>query len=166
MVMTSVLRGLGLGAFVLSVGLLAGCTSDSGVAGEPPASKPKQKSSAAGSTLDEERYSKQLAEVLGTGIAQLDDSFVESGSERVSDGIHTYSTLSPGKSYSLVVVCAGKGKVDLSAGVKPPIRQTLPCDGVPFTRRIKNAPGTVEIDATGMAGSAGMVAWRVSTLDG
>ncbi|MDX3076237.1 hypothetical protein PV364_28315 [Streptomyces sp. MI02-7b] len=161
--MTSVLRGLGLGTSVL---LLAGCTSDSGAAAEPPATKPKQESRAAGSAVDEERYSKQVAEVLGTGIAQLDDSFVESGSERVSDGIHTYSTLSPGGSYAVVVVCAGKGKVDLSLGSRPPVRQTLPCDGAPVTHRIEHAPGTLQIDATGVPGSAGMVAWRISTIDG
>ncbi|MFE9774769.1 hypothetical protein ACFYOV_24460 [Streptomyces sp. NPDC005931] len=89
---------------------------------------------------------------------------MSSGLERASDGIHTYAVLSAGRSYRLSVVCSGAGEVRLTVTVKRPVRQTVPCDGVPVRQRVLDAPTQLELDVDALAGSSGVVGWRIDEL--
>ncbi|QMV12518.1 hypothetical protein GJU35_25610 [Streptomyces lincolnensis] len=95
---------------------------------------------------------------------------MESGLERASDGIHTNSGLSSGRSYTLSVVCSGEGagegeeEVRLTVTAKRPTRQTVTCDSVPVRQRITDAPAQIRIDVDGLAGSSGTVGWRIDEL--
>ncbi|WP_158071306.1 hypothetical protein [Streptomyces sp. CB02261] len=42
--------------------------------------------------------------------------------------------------------------------------QTVPCDGVPASRRVEKASAQLPIDITPATGAAGMVAWRIVSL--
>ncbi|MFI7414574.1 hypothetical protein ACIBU0_38625 [Streptomyces sp. NPDC049627] len=92
---------------------------------------------------------------------------VESGVERVSDGIHTRPTLSPGASYKLIVVCAGTGAAEIEftpadAGPKSPV----PCDQSAVVERLL-APRTKEPLRLGVRaepGATGMVAWQINKV--
>ena len=89
---------------------------------------------------------------------------VESGVERLSDGIHTQPDLSTGRSYKLAVVCAGKGRVKIvfTPG-KTAAETTVPCDrSVVFERFMSGE--AVRIDVQGDARSTGMIAWRINTV--
>ncbi|MEE1807053.1 hypothetical protein [Streptomyces sp. BE133] len=147
-----------------------GCSSDSGGPSGPSASESspgrQQKGSAEASGRAEERLGKQVQEVLGTEeVSDSDPLFVESGLERVGDGLHTEPELARGRTYELAVACAGKGKITLSIALKNPVHQTVNCDGVPFRQRITASAGKAGIDAEGMPGATGMVAWRLDKVD-
>ncbi|MEU2558618.1 hypothetical protein ABZ626_04640 [Streptomyces longispororuber] len=113
---------------------------------------------------DERKLGQRVREALGTEtIDDRDPLFVEAGVERVGDGIHARPELAPGAEYEVVVACAGKGRIRLSIGGEP-TRRGVRCDGVPTTRRASGSRQAIEIDATGEAGAAGMVGWRVSKV--
>ncbi|OIK24140.1 hypothetical protein VT52_029075 [Streptomyces malaysiense] len=87
---------------------------------------------------------------------------VESGVERVSDGVHTRPDLAQGTDYKLTVVCAGKGAAEIvvapsGAGGK----KAVPCDGSVVFERL-TAEGTLKVDVQGEPGAAGMIAWRIN----
>ncbi|MFG5724048.1 hypothetical protein [Streptomyces murinus] len=89
-------------------------------------------------------------------------SMVESGVERVSDGVHTQPGLTHGAAYKLTVVCAGKGAVELvvapaGAGGK----KAVPCDSSVVFERL-TAEGSLKVDVQGTPGAAGMIAWRIN----
>ncbi|WDV52611.1 hypothetical protein PV963_20635 [Streptomyces coeruleorubidus] len=149
---------------ILSVAFIVGCSSGSEDRGEP--SKDPKPSASPSATSDRTKVlEKQAEEALGIGEADdTDDLFVESGLERTSDGIHTRPVLSNGKSYTLAVVCSGAGEVRLTVTVKRPARQTVACDSVPVRQRITDAPAQLEIDVDGLAGSSGIVGWRIDEL--
>ncbi|MER5973584.1 hypothetical protein ABT112_28320 [Streptomyces sp. NPDC002055] len=108
---------------------------------------------------------RKAEEALGIGEADdPGDLFVESGLERASDGIHTYSALSNGKAYTLSVVCSGAGQVRLAVTVERSVRQTVACDNVPVRQRITDAQEQIKIDVEGLAGSSGIVGWRIDEL--
>ena len=149
---------------VLSIGLITGCTGDSGV-DHGPTNEPSRRHSAA-PTIDEKRLGERAQEALGTQtIDDSEPSFVESGLERVSDGIHAESAMTRGNSYELAVACAGSGEVSLSVSLKPPIRRDVPCDGVPVHQRILHAPGEIRIDTENSSGAVGMIAYRVKRIE-
>lgn len=155
---------------VLSVALVTGCTSDSGGPTGPnaPGSSPRPQPERPSETSDgaEERLGRQVEEALGTrDISDSDPLFVEAGLERVSDGLHTEPELTRGRSYKLAVACAGKGKITLSIALKDPVRRTMECDGVPLRQRLTASAAKVRIDAEGMPGATGMVAWRLDKAD-
>lgn len=110
---------------------------------------------------------KRVEKVLGVGgVDGSGDSFVESGVERVRDGIHTRSVLSAGASYSLAVVCSGAGEVRLTVSVKRSAPRTVACDGVPVRQRLVEVPAHVEVDVDGLAGASGIVGWRIDEVTG
>ncbi|MFF3763159.1 hypothetical protein ACFYYR_03590 [Streptomyces sp. NPDC001922] len=149
---------------ILSVAFIVGCSSGSADRGKP--SKDPKPSASPSPTSDRTKVLERRAEeALGIGEADdTGDRFVESGLERASDGIHTYSALSNGESYTLSVVCSGAGQVRLAVTVKRSVRQTVPCDNVPVRQRITNAPAQLKIDVDGLAGSSGIVGWRIDEL--
>lgn len=91
-------------------------------------------------------------------------SMVESGVERVSDGVHTRPGLAHGAAYKLTVVCAGKGAAELvvapagAGGTK-----AVPCDGSVIFERL-TAKGALKVDVRGEPGAAGMIAWRINKV--
>jgi hypothetical protein len=157
-------RGATILVPILSAAFIVGCSSDSEDKGGP--SKDPKPSTSSSETSDQMKVlEKQAVEALGIGEAdEVGDLFVESGLERASDGIHTRSVLSNGKSYTLAVVCSGAGKVRLTVTMKHPARQTVACDSVPVRQRITDAPAQIEIDVDGLAGSSGIVGWRIDEL--
>ncbi|MGW1888888.1 hypothetical protein ACWCP6_01310 [Streptomyces sp. NPDC002004] len=158
-------RRLVLCGAVLSIGLVAGCTGGAGATHEPTDKPGRSRSATPTPTLDEKRLGRQAEEALGTEtVDDSDPLFVESGLERVSDGIHTESTTTRGKSYELAVVCTGRGKISLSVALKTPVHRVMPCDGVPVSQRMSNAPGGVRIDTGATPGTAGMIAWRITRV--
>jgi hypothetical protein len=149
---------------VLSAGLIVGCSSDHEGQG-----KKAPRSNDSTSVTSDQAKALELKAKKALGIAETDDAddlFVESGLERVGDGIHTRTTLTRGKSYTLAVACAGTGNVHLTVTAKPPARQTVECDSVPVRHRITNAPAQIEIDVEATAGSTGFVGWRIDELAG
>ncbi|MET9813445.1 hypothetical protein [Streptomyces sp. NPDC006355] len=156
-------RGAVLVTSALATMLIVGCSSDDGDGRESKEPTPKPTPSA---TSDQMKALEKKAE-KALKLDDTDDSdslFVESGLERVSDGIHTRSTLENGKSYTLAVVCSGAGKVRLTVTTDRPVRQTVECDSVPIRQRITDAPEHVETDVDGLAGSSGIIGWRIDEL--
>ncbi|MFJ7077673.1 hypothetical protein [Streptomyces sp. NPDC098781] len=152
-----------LGA-LLSAALVAGCTT--GSEDESTPSKAPKPTASSPNSEDEEQANEELVErALRTGeMSDLGDLFVEAGLERVSDGIHAYSTAANGKAFTLSVACSGSGKVRLTVALKRPLKQTMACDGVPVHQRVHNPPDRVKIDVDGLPESSGMVGWRIDEL--
>ncbi|MEU9403032.1 hypothetical protein [Streptomyces sp. NPDC048242] len=94
-------------------------------------------------------------------------SMVESGVERVSEGVHTEPGTQSGRVYRLTVVCAGQGtaKVTLTSGTPgAPVRaRAVPCDRSELFERFTGARG-VRIDVDGDTGATGMIAWRINKV--
>ncbi|WP_260824617.1 hypothetical protein [Streptomyces sp. 15-116A] len=157
-------RGAALVVSILSTVLIVGCSSDSENMRSP--SKDPKPSPSSSATTDQEKVLEQQVE-KALGIGEKDDTgdlFVASGLERVSDGIHNSSVLSKGGSYTLSVVCSGAGEVRLKVMGKGPVRRTAECDSVPVRQRITDAPAQLRIDVDGLAGSSGIVGWRLDEL--
>jgi hypothetical protein len=149
---------------ILSAALIVGCSSDAEDK-DGPSKNPKPSASLSVSSDQRKVLEKRAEEALGIGEADdTGDRFVESGLERASDGIHTRPVLSNGKSYALAVVCSGAGEVRLTVTTKRPARQTVACDSVPVRQRITYSPAQIEIDVEGLAGSSGIVGWRIDEL--
>lgn len=151
---------------VLSLTAMTGCTGDSD-GSDKATGKPRPEPTRSSPAHDEQKLGDRVEKALGTGVDDSDPEFVESGLERVSDGVHTRPKLSRGASYKLWVACAGKGKITLSAPIRAekPTRQTVSCDGVPVVQRITGSRSNLEIEAEGLRGATGMVGWRVSKTE-
>ncbi|MFD4483350.1 hypothetical protein ACFWPU_45635 [Streptomyces sp. NPDC058471] len=144
---------------------MTGCTDDADGSSKSPA-KSHAEPTKTRPTHDEQKLGKQVKEALGTqAIDDSDPLFVESGLERISDGIHTQPKLSPGTRYELKVACAGKGKIELSIEGGKPGHQTVGCDGVPATHRTSGSRSKLQIDTTAGPGAVGMVGWRISKIE-
>lgn len=92
-------------------------------------------------------------------------TMVESGAERVTDGVHTEPSLSKGRTYKLNVVCVGSGSAHVtftpaSAGSKAEV----PCDRSVVQQRITTHELPVRIDVDGTNGSTGVIAWQIDTV--
>ncbi|MFB9554168.1 hypothetical protein [Streptomyces roseoviridis] len=110
---------------------------------------------------DEEAQGERARAALET-VSPDDPEFVESGLERVADGVHHRSALEKGKTYTVSVACVGAGAVKVVIADKAP--HSVPCDGVPASQRVENAPAHVPIDVTAASGAMGMVAWQIVSL--
>ncbi|MFF5921878.1 hypothetical protein ACFY8C_26535 [Streptomyces flavochromogenes] len=155
---TYLLTGAALG--LLSIGAV-GCTDQ----GPAPASAPPAASTSAatGGGTAAAAQEKRVKGALDT--VSLDaPEFVESGTERVEDGVHHRSRLTKGSAYQLAVVCVGEGAVVPVVGGEE--IKTVPCDGVPLLHRITSAPGELPLAVTGRAGASGAVGWRIVELTG
>jgi hypothetical protein len=149
-------------AVAASVFLLAACTSDDkDTAGPSPSAPRTTTSSATPPGASEQKLTKQVEAAL-EGFH--DGTMVESGVERVNEGIHTEPLLTKGSTYRLNLACAGKGSAQLtftpaSAGE----RTTVPCDGSVVQQRL-TADKPIRIDVNGNAGATGMVAWQIDQI--
>ncbi|MFD6495661.1 hypothetical protein ACFV99_14030 [Streptomyces sp. NPDC059944] len=97
-------------------------------------------------------------------MTEADSSMVESGAERVSDGVHTQPDLAGGTTYGLTVVCVGHGGAETAftphdAGPK----KRIPCDGSAVFERFTGR-GPLRMDVRGNPGSTGVIAWRVNKV--
>ncbi|GAA0640484.1 hypothetical protein GCM10009535_16900 [Streptomyces thermocarboxydovorans] len=155
-------RGGVLLASLLSAALVVGC-SGSQDKGKPPENKSRTPDSAPSDQM--KTLQKKAERALGIEEDGADsDLFVESGFERVNDGIHTRSALSKGESYSLSVVCSGRGTVQVTVTAERSVERTVTCDGVPVRQRITDAPAEMKIDVDGLPGSSGIAGWRIDEL--
>lgn len=96
-------------------------------------------------------------------VAPDSPEFVESGLERVPEGVHARSALTKGKTYKVSVACVGTGTVELTIGENGH-PQPVPCDGATATRPIQDPPEELPIDITAASGATGMVAWQITAV--
>jgi len=142
--------------------LLVSCTDDSGdTADASPSPSPTATSSANSPGASERKLTQQVEAALA---GFRDGALLESGVERVSDGIHTEPLLTKGETYRLDLACAGRGSARLrltpaSAGGKA----TVPCDGTVVRQRIAG-DGPIRIDVDGGTGATGMIAWQIDKV--
>ncbi|MGX5182143.1 hypothetical protein ACWKT5_04805 [Streptomyces avermitilis] len=154
-----------LGCVLAPALLLTACTSDHDSAPESTAS-PSATHRATHRTTEAQAEKKLTAQAQSAldAVTDQDDSMVESGVERVSDGVHTQPDLAQGVSYKLSVVCAGKGDTEIaftptSAGSK----KSVSCDrSVVFERFV--GKDSLRLDIQGKPGMTGLIAWRINKV--
>lgn len=131
--------------------LLTACTSphtpDSTT---PNSTTPGPTSPALPGQSAEARTERKLTAQVESALKAFSDegsSMAESGVERVSDGIHTQPTLTPGASY---------------AAPKSPV----PCDGSAVVERLTapKAQEPLRLDVRAKPGATGMLAWQINTV--
>ncbi|MER7921453.1 MULTISPECIES: hypothetical protein [unclassified Streptomyces] len=150
---------LGLLACVLAPAiLLTACTSN-----DAPAPTPAATHRGGDGARAEKKLTDQARSALDA-VTDQGGSMVESGVERIADGVHTRPGLAHGAAYKLAVVCAGKGAAELvvvpsGAGGK----KAVPCDGSVVFERL-TAASALKVDVRGEPGAAGMVAWRINKV--
>ncbi|MGW2742793.1 hypothetical protein [Streptomyces sp. NPDC001450] len=89
---------------------------------------------------------------------------VESGVERVSDGIHTRPDVATGRAYQLTVVCAGNGNAEIAfTPSKTAAKKAVPCDQSVVFERFTGT-NELKIDVQGNSQAVGMIAWRINTV--
>ncbi|MEV6938688.1 hypothetical protein AB0N19_30795 [Streptomyces sp. NPDC051132] len=139
---------------------LTACTSDADPA--PHHSAPASHHPSADPSA-EQKLAVKAKSALDAATEQ-GESMIESGVERVSDGIHTQPDLSAGRSYKLTVVCAGKGDADIvfTPG-KAAASKSVPCDGSVVFERFTSSKA-LRIDVEGKAQATGMMAWRINSV--
>ncbi|GAA3130835.1 hypothetical protein GCM10010521_16110 [Streptomyces rameus] len=150
-----------LGCALVPALFLTACTSDHD-------STPDQKASpSAAHWSSEAQTEKKLATQVQSAldaVTSRGSSMVESGVERVSDGVHTQPDLGTGAIYKVTVACAGKGSAEIAftppgVGSKKPV----PCDGSVVFERF-TARDSLRLDVRGNPGSKGMIAWRINKV--
>ncbi|MFF5634662.1 hypothetical protein [Streptomyces sp. NPDC012825] len=140
--------------------LAAGCTGGAEPPGAPAAAgKSAGEQEPRGES--EESQGKRAKTALERGLAD-ERGFVESGLERVRDGLHHRSSLVKGEDYEVSVVCVGAGSVRVV--VDGGDAQVVACDGVSVRRGVESAPAELPVDVTAEAGATGMVAWQVVSV--
>ncbi|MFD3994820.1 hypothetical protein [Streptomyces sp. NPDC058548] len=108
-------------------------------------------------------YEQRVKDALDT-VSPDDPEFRESGTDRLAEGVHHYSTLTKGSAYQVAFVCAGEGTIaPVVGGEKIP---AVSCDGVPVTHRIASAPAKLPLTVPGRAGASGTVGWRIVAVTG
>ncbi|MGW3149264.1 hypothetical protein ACWDG1_32275 [Streptomyces sp. NPDC001177] len=145
-----------------SVFVLASCTSGDGDAHPshtPSSSTPSSPGTPSGST------EKGLGEQAQAALAAVQSGkLVESGTERVTDGIHTEPNLTAGKTYKLNLVCFGHGAAQLKFTPTSVGTQTkVPCDQAVVQQRI-TAHKQIHIDVDAAKGSTGVIAWEIEAI--
>ncbi|MFG2606861.1 hypothetical protein ACGFT2_25415 [Streptomyces sp. NPDC048514] len=145
-----------------SVFLLASCTSD---AGDGKTARTSSRPSPSSARTAGESSEKRLTEQAQTALAAARSGrSVESGAERLTDGIHTEPSLHAGKTYELRLVCVGHGAAQLR--FKPTGNGTpakVPCDQSVVRQRI-SAGEQIHIDVDATHGSNGVVAWEIASI--
>ncbi|MFJ7904454.1 hypothetical protein ACIQ6V_28890 [Streptomyces sp. NPDC096198] len=146
-----------------SVLLLASCTSGAGdgKTAHSISSAPTASASQAAAKAGEEKLKSQAQAALGSVHS---GTLVEGGAERVTDGIHTEPALSQGRTYRLILACAGGGSAQVTltpANAGP--KSTVPCDRTVVQQRI-TAHRQVRIDVDGAKVSTGVIAWQIDTV--
>ncbi|MFJ2936695.1 hypothetical protein ACIO8G_28525 [Streptomyces sp. NPDC087219] len=141
---------------LLGIGAV-GCTGQETAAPtSTPTSTPTSAPSAGGTAAA--AYEQRVKDALDT-ISPDDPEFRESGTDRLAEGVHHYSTLTKGSAYQVAFVCAGEGTIaPVVGGEKIP---AVACDGVPVTHRIASAPVRLPLTVPGLAGATGSVGWRI-----
>ncbi|WP_426364562.1 hypothetical protein [Streptomyces sp. E-08] len=142
--------------------LATGCTGGAPSADAPPPSATAEPTGPPSPRADTEHDRGERAQAALSTVSPDDPEFVESGLERVGDGVHTRSPLTAGKAYRISVACVGTGHVKVAVADGAP--RSVPCDGVPVGRRVEHAPPRLPIDVTEAPGATGMVAWQVVSL--
>ncbi|MFJ4785890.1 hypothetical protein [Streptomyces sp. NPDC088794] len=163
MTTTRGVRAVLFGCALAPVFLLVACTSESDTeAGGPtPSASPSRSNTAA---QQEKRLTAQVQSALD-GTVTDNDSMVESGIERVSEGIHTEPGLTPGATYRLTLVCDGSGVADVDFTPKStPAPKPVVCDGAMSAQRFTAATASLHIDVQGRSGATGMIGWRVDRV--
>ncbi|MER7623724.1 hypothetical protein [Streptomyces sp. NPDC126503] len=128
----------------------------------PPAASAQQQRQQPSATAAKERtQGARATAALATTAPEEDPAFVESGLERVRDGVHHRSPLTRGTSYTVSVVCAGTGTVTVVVD-RTTLRPAV-CDTVPVHHRVDHAPAQLPLSVTGAPGSTGMIAWRITS---
>ncbi|MFD9460287.1 hypothetical protein [Streptomyces sp. NPDC060027] len=154
-------------AVAASAFLLASCTSGSGegeAASAPPSTSVPSESRTANAS-SEKKFTEQAQAALA---AVRSGKMVETGVERVADGIHTEPTLSEGKTYRLNVVCFGSGSAQLTFVPASVGTETkVPCDQSVVQQRVQQRitmHRSIHIDVDGAKGSTGMIAWQIEAI--
>lgn len=151
---------LALGLAVGSVLCLTACTSEETPAPDHPAAA----SSASRPTPGAEKKLTAQARSALDAVTEQGTSMVESGVERISDGIYTRPDLSAGRTYKLTMVCAGKGAAEIVfAPRKAVARKTVPCDRSVVFERFTGMKA-LRIDVQRDSRATGMIAWRINTV--
>ncbi|MFI9249629.1 hypothetical protein [Streptomyces sp. NPDC053069] len=141
--------------------VLTACTSS----GDKAGSATNTPSTVSASQTTTEAADKKLTAKAQAALAAVHNGkLVESGAERVTDGIHTEPSLGQGRTYRLKLACAGTGTARLtltpaSVGTK----NKVPCDQSVVQQRI-TVHQPVRIDVEGTKGATGVVAWEIDTL--
>ncbi|MER6194286.1 hypothetical protein [Streptomyces cyaneofuscatus] len=143
---------------LLATALLTGCT-DSGRDSDTPGPSPT-----ASGPSQEEREEKLGREAeAAVGMTGDEPEFIESGVERLVEGIHTESLLTPGKSYEVSFACAGSGAGEATVQSKGATEvKKVECGGAPVHVRVHEAPSRVTIDVTAVGKASGMAAYRIA----
>ncbi|WP_147286009.1 hypothetical protein [Streptomyces corynorhini] len=155
-------RTMLLGCTALCSLLLVSCTSGQD-------NRPKGAASSASSSAhapSQQRTEKKLAAEARTAVdgTAVEEKLVESGVERVPDGVRSEPFLHEKDEYRLTVACAGDGDVRITFTPAVGIAtKSLPCDRSVVSERFV-APGSVRLDITGGQGASGMIAWRISKI--
>ncbi|CAM5541309.1 hypothetical protein [Streptomyces narbonensis] len=148
-------------ALILICLAVTGCTTSADP--KPSATPPPTTTTPSPQGESEEAQGKRAKAALGQrSLGELEPDFVESGLERVQDGVHNLSPVKKGKAYKLSVACVGKGTVKVAVADGDP--EPVPCDGVRATRNVENAPAHLPIDVEATPGATGMVAWQLTSI--
>ncbi|MGA5041647.1 hypothetical protein ACPCA8_32005 [Streptomyces capoamus] len=90
---------------------------------------------------------------------------VESGAERVRDGVHTEPYLTAGGTYQLNLVCFGHGSARMRfTPAHGGTEIEVPCDQSVVRRRVTGRE-RMRIDVDGDRGASGVVAWEIDATD-
>ncbi|MFI0988715.1 hypothetical protein [Streptomyces exfoliatus] len=154
-------------ALALAALLTAGCTDGTVATSDTPSSSATEQPTGTQSPQEEGeeeqgKRAKAALEKHSLDEPEYEPNYVESGLERVTEGVHNLSMLEKGKAYEVAVACVGKGAVKVVITDKT--APSVPCNGVSVSRRIENAPAEFALDITATAGATGMVAWQVSSV--
>ncbi|MFJ7148029.1 hypothetical protein ACIQVT_07495 [Streptomyces sp. NPDC100445] len=147
---------------LLAAFLLTSCTTSGSGGDKAGASRSPTPSSARTAT---EHSEKELGKQARAALAAVRGGTpVESGAERVTDGIHSEPTLSKGKTYRISLACAGKGNARLTfVPADAGSGTTVPCDKSVVQQRI-TADRPVRVDVDGTRGSTGVIAWQINAV--
>ncbi|MFF7975033.1 hypothetical protein [Streptomyces sp. NPDC007905] len=139
---------------------LTACTSDK----DPAPDRSTASSPHPGADPSAQKKLTAQAQSALDAVTEQGKSMIESGVERVSDGIHTRPDLSMGRPYKLTVVCAGKGNAEIVfTPSKAAAKKAVPCDRSVVFERFTSSK-SLRIDVQGKAEATGMIAWRINTV--
>ncbi|MFJ5548670.1 hypothetical protein [Streptomyces sp. NPDC093225] len=108
---------------------------------------------------------KALSDRAHAAVSTLDTNdpaFVESGDDTVAQGVHNQSPLPAGKTYQVLIACAGTGSVEVVvADFKPHVQA---CDANPSSYRVTSKSKVLDFSIKGRPGASGAIAWQISNI--